>query len=92
MAKQRRVLGSNGMIMMTFPESKLVEEVTMKEVEVTSETNIENSIAITEELINSMELNELRVIAKDNNIKLGRISKDKAREIIITELLGTAEL
>lgn len=84
MKEMRKVLTSNGyqMIEVNVTPIKTAKVIT----EEIKEEETKEEITITADLINSMELNELKVIAKDNNIKLGNRGKEKARAFLIKEL------
>lgn len=91
MAKvKRRVLGPHGMMYKSFevkPESTVKTTVTKPEVK--SEENTDNAMAvITKELVLNMEPQELRIVAKQNDIKLGNVKKKEKLQAIVIEKLG----
>lgn len=85
---QRRVLGPNGMTLKTFTKkteqlvetpSKSQEEVTVTPTEKKPEPSTEPSTPVVSiELIRAMEPQELRVLAKENKLKIGNV-KDKVK-------------
>jgi len=91
--ERRKVLTSEGMKYIEVELSKSVESPTIKKVELKLEPSIEKSMevkdeerAITPELINLMELSELKVLASNLGIKLGNRKQDSARKFLIAKI------